>query len=195
MPRINSLNTFVYSSILNPVGGGVDPEESNYSGATMVFIQGTAPTGWVKDTSDNDYTLRCVTGAASSGGTLNFSTVFATQTLTGSLNIVGATGSTTLTISEMATHTHPYPPNPATPSPVVVAPTTTVLGSGTAGLTRLLSPGFYTGSMAPNPSSPGVVAGTGHTHPEKSPNLSNPATLATVDLRVKYVEAILATRT
>jgi hypothetical protein len=194
MPRINSLNTFVSSSILNTAsGGGVDPEESNYASATMVFIQGTAPTGWVKDTSDNDYTLRCVTGAASSGGVLGFATVMTTRTLTGSLNISGSVGPKTLTVSEMATHTHVI--SPITNNPYIVSPTTGVLGSGTAGLTRILSPGFYTGSMAPNPTSPGVTAGTAHAHPENSPNLTNPTTFATVDLRVKYVEAILATRT
>jgi len=193
MPRINSLNTFVSSSILNPVGGGADPEEANYASATMVFIQGTAPTGWVKDTSDNDYTLRCVTGSVSSGGVLGFATVMTTRTLTGSLNITGSVGPKTLTVSEMATHTHDI--NPVTNSPFVVSPTTSVLGTGTAGATRSLSPGFAPGSMAPNPTSPGVTAGTAHAHPENSPNLTNPTTFATVDLRVKYVEAILATRT
>jgi len=81
MPRINSLNTFVLSSIIN----SGDPEDPNYQGATMVFVQTTAPTGWTKDTSADDYTLRGVSGSVSSGGSVNFTTALTSRSLSGSL--------------------------------------------------------------------------------------------------------------
>ena len=45
-------------------------------GTRMLFQQTAAPTGWTKDTTHNDKALRIVSGTASSGGTLSFSTVF-----------------------------------------------------------------------------------------------------------------------
>jgi hypothetical protein len=47
------------------------------SGSIALFRQTAAPTGWTKDTSNfNNHAIRIVTGAASSGGSLDFSTVF-----------------------------------------------------------------------------------------------------------------------
>jgi hypothetical protein len=66
------------------------------SGTRMSFQQTTAPTGWTKDTTaaiDNS-ALRFVTGAASSGGSVAFTTAFASQSVTGS---VAATATATAT--------------------------------------------------------------------------------------------------
>ena len=64
----------------------------------MSFQQTSAPTGWTKDTTAaiNDSMLRLVTGTASSGGTTAFSTWSA----------VTATGATTLSTSQIPSHTH-----------------------------------------------------------------------------------------
>ena len=63
----------------------------------MLFVQTAAPTGWTKSTTHNDKALRIVSGAASSGGTTAFSTVFA----------AGRTSdATTLTTAQMPSHTH-----------------------------------------------------------------------------------------
>jgi hypothetical protein len=62
----------------------------------MIFQQTTAPVGWTKVTTFNDYALRIVSGAASSGGTNAFSTVMAQTTV----------GGHTLTISEIPAHNH-----------------------------------------------------------------------------------------
>lgn len=65
----------------------------------MLFFQTAAPTGWTKDTSNfNDHAIRIVTGTPSSGGSLNFSTVFAYT----------ATQSYTLTSSDIPAHTHGF---------------------------------------------------------------------------------------
>jgi hypothetical protein len=70
------------------------------AGTRMSFQQTSAPTGWTKDTTAaiNDSILRLVTGSATSGGSTAFST----------WNAQTATGSTTLSISQIPSHTHPY---------------------------------------------------------------------------------------
>jgi hypothetical protein len=68
------------------------------SGTVMLFVQTAAPTGWTKATAHNDKALRIVSGAAGSGGANAFSTVMA-QT---------AVGSTTLTLSQIPSHSHSY---------------------------------------------------------------------------------------
>lgn len=72
------------------------------AGTVMLFVQTSAPTGWTKDTtSHNNKALRVVTGTASSGGTSAFTTVFASRTPTGTI------GATTLTSTQIPSHTHP----------------------------------------------------------------------------------------
>jgi hypothetical protein len=66
------------------------------SGTKMLFVQTSAPTGWTKDTDQNDKALRIVSGAASSGGTSAFSTVFGKT----------ETDATTLTTTQMPSHNH-----------------------------------------------------------------------------------------
>ena len=80
------------------------------SGSVMLFYQSAAPTGWTQVTSLNDYSLRLVSGAGgTTGGTTAFSTVFANQTPTISVNVSGlSAGATTLSTAQMPSHTHPY---------------------------------------------------------------------------------------
>jgi hypothetical protein len=68
------------------------------AGTRMSFQQTAAPTGWTKDTTAaiNDSMLRLVTGTASSGGSTAFSTWSA----------VTSTGSYTLQIADIPSHTH-----------------------------------------------------------------------------------------
>jgi len=71
------------------VGGGFD------SGTIMLFVQTTAPSGWTKSTTHNNKALRLVNGTVGTGGTQNFTDV---------LN--GNVGATTLTTSQIPSHTH-----------------------------------------------------------------------------------------
>jgi hypothetical protein len=66
------------------------------AGTVMLFVQTAAPTGWTKGATHNDKALRVVSGAAGSGGTSPFSTVFGKT----------ATDAHTLTTAEMPAHTH-----------------------------------------------------------------------------------------
>ncbi len=71
------------------------------SGTVMLFGQTSAPTGWTKDTTNfNNSALRVVTGSAATGGTVDFTTAFASQTPSGTV------GSTTLTTTQIPSHTH-----------------------------------------------------------------------------------------
>lgn len=80
------------------------------AGTRLSFQQTSAPTGWTKDTTAaiNDAVLRLVTGSVSSGGSTAFST-FNGQT---------TTGATTLSTTQIPSHTHTIlitGPTPAAP--------------------------------------------------------------------------------
>lgn len=69
-------------------------------GTRMLFAQTAAPTGWTKDTTQNDKALRVVSGTAGSGGSVAFSSAFSSQAVSGTV------GSTTLTESQIPSHAH-----------------------------------------------------------------------------------------
>lgn len=70
------------------------------SATVLLFQQTASPTGWTKSTTHNDKALRVVSGAASSGGSVAFSSAFASQSVSGTV------GSTTLTTTQMPSHSH-----------------------------------------------------------------------------------------
>lgn len=74
------------------------------SGTVMLFVQTAAPTGWTKSTTHDNKALRVVSGTVSSGGSAAFTTAFGTPSVSGSLS--GTVGSTTLTTSQIPSHTH-----------------------------------------------------------------------------------------
>ena len=96
------------------------------SGTRMIFQQTSAPTGWTKDTSDtNQRALRVVSGSASSGGSVDFTTAFASKSVSGSVanttqggsianggnntnnaNSSGNVNNHTLSTSRMPSHKH-----------------------------------------------------------------------------------------
>lgn len=51
------------------------------SGTLMLFQQTAAPTGWTKQATHDNKALRVVTGAAGSGGTTGFTSVFTSRTI------------------------------------------------------------------------------------------------------------------
>ena len=77
---------------------------ANYfpSGTRILFQQTAAPTGWTKDTTHDNKALRVVSGSTSSGGSVAFTSAFASQA------VAGTVGSTTLGTSEIPSHTHNY---------------------------------------------------------------------------------------
>jgi len=81
-------------------GGGGGAAGGFPAGTRMAFQQAVAPTGWVRDTTLEDYAMRVVSGNnawTGGGGSVGFTTAFA-----GGLS----SGNTTLTIAQMPTHNH-----------------------------------------------------------------------------------------
>ena len=83
------------------------------SGTSMLFQQTAAPTGWTKQTTHNDKSLRLVSGSVGTGGSVAFSSAMATPTsnlAVGAGNLAvsmsGNIANTTLSTSQIPSHTH-----------------------------------------------------------------------------------------
>jgi hypothetical protein len=146
------------------------------SGTVMLFVQTSAPTGWTKSTTHNDKALRVVSGSVSTGGSVAFTTAFASQAVSGS---VGTSGATTLSTSQIPSHTHNLT------APVVWStysggnPPT--LFSGTTSAANSGTPGYWN-----QPDNTG--GGGSHTHSGGS------FTGTAINLAVQYVDVIIATK-
>jgi hypothetical protein len=160
------------------------------SGTRLLFQQTAAPTGWTKDTTHNDKALRVVSGTAGSGGSVAFTTAFASKAVSGTVTVSASTGqiaapvtvgNTTLTTTQIPSHTHQtnvftspvaYPQN-AAPNygPRTGRQVTLATGGGAAH------------------SHPGT--GGQHNHP-----VSAPATFSgtAINLAVQYVDLIIASK-
>jgi hypothetical protein len=152
-------------------GGGGFP-----AGTVMLFAQTSAPTGWTKNTTTGDNSaIRVVTGTASTGGSVAFTTAFASQTPAGSVSITAVSGSasaTTLTTPQIPSHTHTTK-GVASPSP------------GSGGLRGLTAPDINTGATG---------GGGSHTHPFSFTSGSGTFTGTAINLAVQYIDVIRATK-
>lgn len=185
MPRFSASGSFagVYGVSSSVAAGG--GEESNYVGAVMVFQQTTAPTGWTKITTDDDAILTATTGSLATGGTLGVSSGFTNLSLSGSASASAVTiTSTTLTEPQLAPHTHTYV------GTSIINPRP---GSGIpAGMPTTGSPNPF---MGPGEISTPYTGPSGHVHPNPpGPFSSSPAVFLNKDMRVKYVDVIVASK-
>jgi hypothetical protein len=143
----------------------------------MSFQQSAAPTGWTKDTTaglDNS-AMRIVTGSVVNGGSVNFTTAFASQTPTGSVSITsvsGSAGATTLTTPQIPSHTHTY------------------------GGFRSGGPTFFPLNQGTTNATSNTTDATGgggsHTHPFSFSSGSGTFTGSAINLAVKYYDFIIA---
>jgi hypothetical protein len=156
------------------------PASSGFpSGTVMLFGQTAAPTGWTKNTTTGDNSaLRVVTGTASTGGSVAFTTAFASQTPAGSVSITSVTGSagaTTLSTPQIPSHSH-------------------------VGLT--FNDGYpYTnwvnakGNNTPSPRATSSTGGGGsHDHPFSFSSGSGTFSGTAINLAVQYIDVIRATK-
>lgn len=144
------------------------------SGTVMLFAQTTAPTGFTKNTSTGDnHALRIVTGAASSGGSVDFSTAFASQTPAGTVSVSGSVGNTTLSTPQIPSHTH-------------VVSFHSISANGSTGVRGSDQP--------PDTSTPTGATGGGGAH--NHPFSTSSATFSgnAINLAVKFVDVIRATK-
>lgn len=73
------------------------------AGAKTNFLQAAAPTGWTQCTTYNNYAMRLVSGTGGgTGGSVAFTTAFASQTPAGTI------GATTLTTCQIPAHNHSF---------------------------------------------------------------------------------------
>ena len=150
------------------------------SGTKMLFIQTAAPTGWVKDTTHDNKALRIVSGAAGSGGSVGFTSAFASQTVSGTTSSTaadGTVGGTALTINQIPSHTHNSQYDDRTPSGIDYSGSNEIAGVGT---TRTYPTTATGGGQAHDHS----FTGSAHSHSYSS----------SVNLAVQYVDAIIATK-
>lgn len=166
-----------YGESQSLTGGQVTQARANVnalpSGTKMLFQQTSAPTFWTKDTTHDDKALRIVSGTVGSGGSSNFSTVFAKTATDNTTLVQGNLPSATLSVSVTdPTHTHGHNANTnnsglsvAGPGVAAPAPQGATINAASTGITASAALGG---------------SGTAHTHP--------------IDIRVKYVDSIVATK-
>ena len=133
------------------------------AGTQMPFVQAAAPTGWTKQTTVNDATIRIVSGTT--GGSIAFSTAFVAGK---AITLSGNVGATTLSLAQVASHTHTFKYFTGETTSSDRMNTVTSI-SQTQGSTTVTTAA--------------VGGNSSHTH-----SLSG---TATVDLSVKYVDVIL----
>ena len=163
------------------------------SGTRMMFVQTAAPTGWTKDTVNyNNHAIRVVTGTAGTGGTVDFTTAFASQTPSGSVSTSissvsgsvsisgGSVGATTLSTTQMPAHTHDY----AAISTGAAIPTGTGFGGIVATSTSTGGGGSHTHGFT-NPSGSFSFS---------SGSASSSFSGSAINLAVQYIDIILCSK-
>jgi hypothetical protein len=155
------------------------------SGTRMSFQQTTAPTGWTKDTTAalNNSSMRIVTGSVVNGGSVDFTTAFASQTPTGSVSISsvsGSAGATTLTTPQIPSHTHSV----QSCSGSANFPNSTLMGASNG------PPNLFFSVVSMN-----STGGDGsHTHPFSFSSGSGTFSGNAINLAVKYYDFIIASK-
>ncbi len=181
-----------------PVGVDAFP-----SGTVMLFLQTAAPTGWTKSTAHDNKALRVVSGTAGSGGSVAFTTAFASQavagtvantTAGGSVSVSGTVGGTTLTTSQIPSHNHLGGSRRIHDASDGEYGNTGIVGTVSNPLSRFSSAQYkldYTsstgsgGSHDHSFSGSGSFTGTAHNHT---------FTGTAINLAVQYVDTIIATK-
>lgn len=155
------------------------------SGTRMLFAQTAAPTGWTKDTVNyNNHSLRVVTGTASTGGSVDFTTAFTSQTPTGSVTITSVTGSagaTTLSTPQIPSHSHG-------PGSLINAPGNNRRFESSPGPTNGTNGDAIQGTTA------AAGGGGSHSHPFSFSSGSGTFSGSAINLAVKYLDVITATK-
>ena len=153
------------------------------SDTSMLFQQTAAPTGWTKQTTHNDKSLRLVSGSVGTGGSVAFSTAMATPTsnlavAAGNLavSMSGNISNTTLSVNQIPSHSHNIAIGNA--------------GSGSNEIDR------YAGSTVTSKASDATGGGGAHNHGHNlSGSMSgDPALSGSVAINVQYVDFIIANK-
>jgi hypothetical protein len=188
------------------------------SGTAMLFAQTAAPTGWTKSTTHDNKALRVVSGTASSGGSVAFTTAFASQTPAGSVSVsvsagslsvsagtlatgnttsTGSVGSTTLSTSQIPSHQHNLNYYSSTPTAAGFGYNASGnYGTQTADANRITQAagggGSHNHSLSMNAHNHSI---TGSPTLSGSPSItSSTFSGSAINLAVQYVDVIIATK-
>jgi hypothetical protein len=194
-------NGTIWTSVANP--------PAFTSGTLMLFQQTSAPTGWTKQTTHDNKALRVVSGTAGSGGSVAFTTAFASQTPAGTVSVGVSAGTlavsagtlavsagtlsaaaTTLATSQIPAHQHVF----------------RLEAQGTNNTTGNFNRG--NGSLLYSPLTDNAGGGGSHSHSMSgspalsgSPSLSGSPTITSasfsgtaINLAVSYVDLIIASK-
>lgn len=146
------------------------------AGAVTNFVNASAPTGWTQVTTYNNYAMRVVSGTgAGTGGSVAFTTAFASQTPAGTIS-GGAVSAYTLTTTDIPAHSHNTYITPGTVGGSIVGLNATSIYWNTAATTVNYT--MYTQNTG---------GGGSHTHSFTQPSFSGSA----INLAVQYVDNIL----
>ena len=148
-----------------------------------MFVQTSAPTGWTKSTTHDNKALRIVSGTAGSGGSVAFTTAFASQTPAGTVGISGGSvDATTLSTSQIPAHAHQI-------SQSGIANATGFFNTFTTTSAGYLA---TSASATRNAGTDNAGGGSSHTHNFTAPTASFTGTA--INLAVQYVDVIIATK-
>ena len=125
------------------------------TGVIQAFQQTSAPTGWTMLTTHNNKAMRLVSGTVGTGGNGNF---------TGRFDSARTTVSTTITTSQLPSHTHNW--------------AQLQQNTGTANLVYVGGLGNNTGTVSTNTNGNNEPGGGSHNHG--------------INMAVQYVDCILA---
>jgi len=150
------------------------------TGTKTFFKQTNAPSGWTKSVTDDNYTLRVVSGGT--GGTLTAGTDVTTRMVDTTFPGTVSAFSVTLpgVMADLPAHTHTYTGYSGSPNSVQAYP-----GSYTATTTMV----YYNATVNGNPGGTGAT----HTHTLVA-NLATETFNSPANFAVKYVDLILATK-
>ena len=134
------------------------------TGTKCLFQQTAAPTGWTKDTSNGGRALRVTAGTVTTGGTLDFTTAFASKP------VAGTVGGTAISQAQL---------------PAITLTTNLEYDANIAGGGSRAAYVRGTGSPSDNKASSTLGSGETHTHT---------FTGTAIDLDVKFIDVIIATK-
>lgn len=205
----SNANIFTINAINVPAQGGFP------RGTTTVFPQSSAPTGWSANSSVDNSALRISTSGGSATGSDGFTTAFSVKTLGGSANLsysVGGgftprtltptgnidnpgwvSGGTVLNQDQLPTHLH------VAPGVLSSGGNQKLAGSGPFGPADLVTTGFSGGSQPHTHGLGGgaTFSGNAQTHGHDltlSGSISAPISANSINLSIKYVDALICTK-
>ena len=167
--------------------------DSFASGTTMLFVQAAAPTGWTKSVAHNNKALRIVTGTGGgSGGSVDFTSAFASKSVSGAVANKTAGGSVTvdsrtLATSQMPAHRHRGRQYNAGYDYIAAGGSNDIMGRFlNNGATSLIYPNTESNEgSGSSHNHTGSFSGTAHNHT---------FTGTAINLAVKYVDAIICVK-